>query len=243
MDKTNNNKLTYALYIVMALIIVAVIGVTVFSIVSHRKSEETAPAPKETETEAENKKTPLSTKGLPEPELIPKETGKESEKTDDSKHTSDPRGFVCVKPVDGYLLKGYSIDTPVFSLTMNDYRVHKGIDIASEAGSPVMAFAEGTVQNVYNDPMMGNCITIAHSNGIVSCYMGLSDEQYDGVYEGAPVYCGQPIGSVGDSTLVEIAEEDHVHFELTQNGKYIDPLSYVSYSPVPENREEMTYEG
>ena len=41
---------------------------------------------------------------------------------------------------------------------------------------------------------------------------------------------GQVIGYVGDSALVEIAEEPHVHLEMKINGDYVDPLDYVTVS-------------
>ena len=245
MNKNKSNRITAALYVVMALIIVSVVCITVFSVVSNRRGNETKVEAEAGETTPKTVKKPDVTRRILETDGVPEATApKPSETEQPSERTSENSGFYCVNPADGYLLKEYSIDMPTFSITMNDYRVHKGIDIGSASGSPVMAFAEGKIKNVYNDPMMGNCVSIEHSNGLVSYYMGLSDEKFESVYEGAPVYCGQPIGSVGDSTLVEIAENDHVHFELTQNGKNIDPLTYVSYSPLPTDEEiAKSYEG
>ncbi len=244
MNKPKNNKTTFALYVLTALIVVSVIGITVFSIVSNRRGNDVRSEPEKKATEQTTEKKPETNRPQNETERQIKEVPLQTEPETDSRNTSENRGFSCVNPVEGYLLKAYSIDMPTFSLTMNDYRVHKGIDVASPMGSQVRSFAEGTGLNFYNDPMMGNCIASSHSNGLVSYYMGLSDEKYDDVYEGAPVYCGQPIGSVGDSTLVEIAENDHLHFELTQNGKNIDPLTYVSYSEAPSSETiAKSYEG
>ena len=110
--------------------------------------------------------------------------------------------------------------------------------------STVHVIAEGTVQNIYEDPMMGKCISIKHGDGLTSYYMGLSDEVCEGIEEGAPVYCGQNISSVGDSTLIELAEEPHLHFELKKNGKYVDPMAYFSYQTTSsEGVVDEHYEG
>ena len=46
---------------------------------------------------------------------------------------------------------------------------------------------------------------------------------------------GQTIGSVGDTSLTEIAEEPHLHFEIKVDGQYADPLDYIAVSYIPEN--------
>ena len=52
----------------------------------------------------------------------------------------------------------------------------------------------------------------------------------EGIEVGGTVEMGQVIGYVGDSALVEIAEEPHVHLEMKINGDYVDPLDYVTVS-------------
>ena len=56
--------------------------------------------------------------------------------------------------------KDFEIDIPVYSLTMNDYRAHTGIDIAASLGSEVVAASSGIVCRVWSDPMMGQSVTI-----------------------------------------------------------------------------------
>ena len=241
MDNTNKNKANFVLYIVLALIIVAVVCMTVFSMVTGSRKTTENPSTKVTESTKKNETTatePITDKG--------NDTQANNVTTDEpAQDVSAPAKLNIMSPISkGYLLKEYDIDMPVYSLTMNDYRVHSGIDILADAGEPVMAIAEGTVQNIYNDPMMGNCISISHSGGLVSYYMGLSEEVCEGIEEGAPVFCGQNISSIGDSTLIELAEESHLHFELKKDGAYVNPIDYFSYEPVSsENRTDTNYEG
>lgn len=236
MNNLNRNKTNIALYVVLALIIAAVVSMTVFSVVTGTKKKNAPQKGSETkvdtvwETDPPSTRRPIDTQN-PEDTYVEEPDEDVDSVPDDapSEEVDAPAKLVFTNPVEGRLLKAYDIDMPVYSLTMDDYRVHCGIDIVAEPGKEVCSVAEGTVGNVYNDPMMGNCISVEHANGLVSYYMGLSDEVFDGIEEGAPVYCGQPLSSIGDSTLIEIAEEPHLHLEMKLNGKYVDPMQYVSY--------------
>lgn len=135
-------------------------------------------------------------------------------------------------PVNGYISKEYSVDVPVYSLTMNDYRAHTGIDVLCEEGSAVTASAAGTVKQVYNDPMMGTTVVIEHNDGISTRYMNLNETLADGITSGASVVKGQLIGAVGSSALVEVAQDPHLHFEVTVSGAYVDPLTILDPSTV-----------
>lgn len=137
---------------------------------------------------------------------------------------------VFSSPVDNFVIKGYSADIPVFSHTMNDYRVHRGVDIACSVGTPVCAAADGTVCEVYSDPMMGFTVGVSHSGGALTRYRGLSEDSASLVSIGDEVTRGQVIGASGESALIESAEEAHVHFELTVNGEPADPAEYMSLS-------------
>ncbi len=134
-------------------------------------------------------------------------------------------------PVEGVLSKSYEITVPVFSVTMNDYRVHSGVDFETEYGSAVFACANGTICDVYKDYFMGSCVVIDHGNGIKSYYKNLADEITEGVAEGMYVKAGQIIGCVGETALMEIAEEPHLHFEMTKDDVSVNPFDYVNYTP------------
>ena len=46
------------------------------------------------------------------------------------------------------------------------------------------------------------------------------------VSEGDVVFFDQKIGDVGDTLILEVADEDHVHIELRILGKEEDPMKY-----------------
>ena len=143
-----------------------------------------------------------------------------------------------INPTGGHLIKNYSSDTPVFSLTMEDYRTHTGVDVFVEVGERVLASADGEVKEIWEDPMMGTCISISHSGGAVSTYKNVSPELPEDIKVGASVASGQLIAVGGESALAEVAEEPHVHFELSVNGKSVDPTEYITFASA-----EVPYEG
>ena len=56
----------------------------------------------------------------------------------------------------------------------------------------------------------------------------MSAELAEGITKDVKVVAGQKLGTVGDTALIESAEEAHLHFEMTYNGESVDPLSYIS---------------
>jgi len=133
-------------------------------------------------------------------------------------------------PVDGSVTKTHDSDMLVYSVTMNDYRVHIGVDVAAETGAPVYACADGTVSKVIEEPFMGYTVVIDHGNGYTSTCHNLSDIIPEGISEGVSVKAGDIIGSVGDSALAEIADQPHLHFELEKDGLPLDPLDFVTFN-------------
>ena len=139
--------------------------------------------------------------------------------------------YAYAMPLEGYVSKPFDIEQAVYSLTMDDYRVHSGIDVEGEIGAEVSAFADGVVSYVRRDPFMGYSLCIEHSGGMKSYYMNLTSDIPAELTEGVSVSCGQIIGYVGDSAALEAAQTPHLHFELTVNGKKTDPLEYLDYDP------------
>lgn len=133
---------------------------------------------------------------------------------------------VFIMPTIGNISKSYSVDVLVYSDTMEDYRTHSGIDICAGTGEGVMAAADGVVSEVYAHPMMGYTVVVRHDGGAETIYQNLAEDI--AVSVGDTVKSGEVIGAVGDSALIEIAEEPHLHFELRVDGKTVNPLDYIS---------------
>ena len=100
-------------------------------------------------------------------------------------------------PVEGKLFKGHDATIQVYSNTMGDYRVHLGLDIATAPEAPVLAAADGKVEKVWEDAMMGTCVAVAHTDDAVTFYKNLSEDLAEGIKVGATVKKGTDPGLRG----------------------------------------------
>ncbi len=228
-----------AVYSLLGIIIAAVIAVSVITFTTAKRKTPSVTTPvqtnapdtsKTTETPKQTsapKTTPAQTDAGNKPQPTPTPT-----KTDELPAGND-KDEQFTQPVKGYVMKSHSVDLPVFSLTTNDYRIHCGIDISAPEGTGVCAIANGTVSKIYDDPMKGKTVEINHDGSITSRYSNLASELAEGIIVGANVGEGQIIGAVGSSSLVEIAESDHLHFELQKGYTYLDPMKFFDYSTTP----------
>lgn len=148
---------------------------------------------------------------------------------DSRDHTSaDPKdtsasGFMI--PLSGDIIMKYSTDTPIYWKTLDQYMTHDGVDISAPAGSSVKAACHGTVTKIEEDDRLGLLVEINHGNGIISKYGNLSRK---GLVElGEVVSKGDPIGQVGQSSMFEFNEEDHLHFSMEKEGISVDPGEYI----------------
>lgn len=240
--KQNNVFITLLVIIMTVAVVVAVAGAIAKNTSEPKKAEKTAETTRDTALredrvhDAEEEVTLADTEEVTEED----ETEREPETTvqEENEDVFAPESlpvFSC--PVDGEILKEYSMDVPVFSLTMEDYRTHDGIDIYAAQGSEVLAAADGTVREVWTDPMMGQCISVNHAGGAVTTYKNLSSEMPEGIEKGTAVSAGQVIGTVGDTALEEVAEESHLHFEMSVDGAPADPAEYITFAAMADFEE------
>lgn len=145
-------------------------------------------------------------------------------------------------PVNGKLFKDHNTTLQVYSATMGDYRVHLGVDITTSAEAPVFAAADGKVEKIWTDTMMGYCVAISHDQDVVTVYKNLAKDMAQGIAEGVSVQKGQQIGRIGDSAMLEMADEPHLHFEMTVGGLCVDPLDYFSKEDVAVLAQDTAFE-
>ncbi len=99
---------------------------------------------------------------------------------------------------------------------------HQGIDIAVSDGTPIVASAAGEVVTASYSASAGNYVMIYHGNSLYTVYMHAARLA---VAEGATVNQGDVIAYVGSTGVSTGA---HLHFGVSVNGAYVDPLNYVS---------------
>jgi len=128
-------------------------------------------------------------------------------------------------PVDGDVSLEYAMDKLVYSKTLEEWRVHRGVDIAADRGTPVKAVADGVISEVINDPHYGISVIIDHGNSIKTLYRNLASD--DVVTVNQKVKQGEVIGSIGNTAMDESVEPPHLHFEVLKNGVNEDPMNYL----------------
>ena len=221
-ERLKNSGVNRATVITAVLLVVAIVTIVAVTVASNRsKDDEKTPLPKDTEkvTNAPESDPPATEPPVTNPpETDPPSSGVVAPVGDELPSLS--------LPVKGMLLKEHDASVQVYSTTMNDYRVHLGIDVLTEESAPVYAAADGKISKIWEDVKMGYCIAVEHSGELVTVYKNLAEELPEGISEGASVRAGQLIANVGNSAMVEVAEEPHLHFEMTVGGLSVDPLEY-----------------
>ncbi|WMN59670.1 M23 family metallopeptidase [Pseudoalteromonas xiamenensis] len=136
------------------------------------------------------------------------------------------QSFLLKTPVDGAKLssKFGKRHHPVLGYT----RVHKGLDFSAPLGTPVMAAGNGKIVHASRAGSFGNMVKIKHNNGYTTLYAHLKGFG-NAIKVGKKVKQGQVIGYLGNTGL---SQSRHLHYEVHQFDKAINPLSLKGVSDV-----------
>ncbi len=111
-------------------------------------------------------------------------------------------------PAKGKIIQGFTPTT-------------KGIDIAGNAGDPVVAAADGKVMYAGNGVRgLGNLVIVNHDNGFITAY---AHNRSLLVKAGQEVKKGTKIAEMGQTDTTSV----RLHFEVRRQGTPVDPLSYL----------------
>lgn len=100
---------------------------------------------------------------------------------------------------------------------------HAGIDIGRVGyTTQVVAAKAGTVIISTYNQYRGNYVVVSHGSGNTTTYQHLSKRS---VSVGQAVAQGQVVGITG---ATGVGSGPHLHFEITENGKIVDPLKYLT---------------
>lgn len=143
---------------------------------------------------------------------------------------------MAIFPVSGYTLNTANITSRFGSRsapTAGASTNHLGLDISAKGGTPVLSAAAGQViKSLYNSAK-GNYVQVRHLDGTVTEYEHLGSS---GVNVGDYVLAGQQLGTVGSSG---ISTGNHLHFGVMQNGKYVNPESWLKGATSAEGGGSM----
>jgi murein DD-endopeptidase MepM/ murein hydrolase activator NlpD len=100
-------------------------------------------------------------------------------------------------------------------------KFHRGIDLAARYGTEVPAAAGGTVVTAEAQGSYGLTVVVRHEGGFETRYAHLASLD---VKAGQAVSQGQQVGRVGSTGR---STGPHLHFEVTQAGRRVDPEQFV----------------
>ena len=100
---------------------------------------------------------------------------------------------------------------------------HNGVDISSSTGNPILAAEGGTVILAGRNGSYGLCVMINHGGGLATLYGHASKIL---VKVGDVVSSGTKIAEIGSTG---VSTGPHLHFEVHENGKSVDPKKYLNY--------------
>jgi murein DD-endopeptidase MepM/ murein hydrolase activator NlpD len=98
---------------------------------------------------------------------------------------------------------------------------HKGLDIANQNGTPIIAPANGLVKFVGKKGFMGNTLIIDHGHGLVTRYGHLGKTMKK---RGEKVNRGDSIALMGNTGR---STGPHLHYEIQLNGVPVNPEKYI----------------
>ena len=144
-------------------------------------------------------------------------TTKPSNTTKPSTQPPSSSGWVCPLPY-------YRLTSP-FGMRKHPIlgyeRMHNGVDMAAASGTPIYAAKSGKVTIAGWGGQAGNYVSINHGDGFASIYMHMTNYV---VRAGQYVNAGQVIGYVGSTGL---SSGPHLHFGISYNGTYVNPMAYI----------------
>ncbi len=123
-----------------------------------------------------------------------------------------------------------------FHPVLKYFRPHYGIDYGAPIGTPVMSTADGVVVEARFKPGEGNFVRVRHSSRYETCYLHLS-RFAKGLKRGSKVTQGDVIAYVG---MTGLATGPHLDYRVSENGKWLNPLSLKSITADPLRGRSLT---
>ena len=251
-DHVRNSRATYVTILTLVLAVSVLVSVTVISNRAKKKqaqSDQMPPAQSDQSTNDGSQSSPSTGKHdavLPDLDNDQQTQPQPDEKTT-SENTQEQDASTTLPEMDlpvaaATIVKGYDSTVQVYSTTMGDYRIHLGLDMVTEENAPVYAAADGVISRIWEDTLMGKCVAVSHAGDCYTIYKNLDPALPEGITVGADVKAGALLGNVGESAVLELAEEPHLHFEMTVAGLSVNPLDYFSEQAIAALQKDASHE-
>jgi murein DD-endopeptidase MepM/ murein hydrolase activator NlpD len=138
----------------------------------------------------------------------------------------DKSSFLCpVQYSHDIVIRNDNRGDGLFAAKRSGWRLHNGIDLYGQIGTPVLAARSGVVVSARGNKGMGNYVIIRHPGNITTIYGHLSAIY---VRLGAIVRQGQAIGAIGKTGNANYRDiMPHLHLEVRKDNIPQDPLDYI----------------
>lgn len=133
-------------------------------------------------------------------------------------HFAESDGLL--RPVSGEVLIPFSMDGSVYFSTLDQFKYNDAVVIASEEGSAVVACAEGTVIDIFENEEIGHAITMDLGDNYRITYGQLEGIN---VTLGSHVSEGETIAVVAAPTKYFAVEGSNLYLKLTVNENPVNP--------------------
>lgn len=134
----------------------------------------------------------------------------------------DNSDITFIMPIEGVITSPFGERThPVFNTT----KLHTGIDIDAEIGTPIKSSSKGTVKAVGEDEYNGKFVRVTvgkYEIVYAHCFKTL-------VKQGQKLSQGDIIAEVGDTGIVS---GPHLHFEIQEDGQSVNPLEKLNSASI-----------
>ncbi len=128
------------------------------------------------------------------------------------------RSTPTLLPAKGWITSYYG---PRMSFFSGRVKMHEGLDVGGDPGTPIIAPADGVVTFAGTKPGFGNFVQIDHGYGVETIYAHAKTIE---VKKGQRVKRGDDLATVGNTGN---STGPHLHYEIRVNGTPVDPLYYI----------------
>lgn len=144
-------------------------------------------------------------------------------------------GMGILWPVEGNVVLNYSDDHLIYHATLDQFRTHDAIAIAAEAGTEVVAAADGVVSSIEESAQTGITVTTAIGNDYYLVYGQLEDS---GLKIGDSVSQGEVIGTIAKASRFYSKEGDNLYFQVRCGEETLNPMSLLGRVDEAESMAE-----
>ncbi len=144
------------------------------------------------------------------------------------------RQLPALRPADGTIISGYGMR---MHPTLGVRKMHAGVDILLETGSPVVAPGDGVVKRTGRSSTYGRYVEIEHeAAGYITRFAHLSEIPYR-VRRGRSVTRGDTIAFSGNSGR---STGPHLHYEvMDEQGRTLNPVRFFAPDMTPSEYQQL----